>query len=617
MTTQVLCRLGSQCKRIDCPFFHPDGRSIHTGRTIPTKCGNNSHCQERDCFYLHPDGRRIDNEHYCPTPGGLGYVDDMLADLKPITPPRRDTYDPDSPTNSPGHNSGEEACYVIYSTAFPQQGDIGFQISFDAATNTLKVVVSVANAVKCISEGLAKLSVIEVEKLLAYGRKVLEDTDYHQSWQRCEVWPQFFTREAAIRGGNGNHVVSVTVKYHSNDDGTYSQMGPATFAEHAQTYVVTLSQNFVNRCVVVGVDNQCEDEEEEEEEAVSKLRRAFHFAQWYVGGSASSTLGPSPVEQRHTIYPKGTKFEYEFSQTPGRVISTAMMRLFNANSESLVVRLGRGPSLVQIILTHSKESTDVALLERCQSFARSFQTSQGEVVGASFESLSGFCQWHTNGVVEVGDLMDATSEYAAPLTKSFGDLTSVPYGSVFPCLTSTPCQFTSPLRSYQSFYHQEILLSLIRGESRRSEFGRILDRVTGSVELLCRDINHHHQHVLPTIAAAEAKFVMRSLLATPTNAFFNQDSYLKNFVMLWTAMVITTSPNPSVATVSLLNHKSYVHTEEFQNRYVRTNIITVRHNTPKQDPHAPVIFEDVPIHPLENLSTPLPPGSIVHVCLDI
>eukprot|EP00759_Apiculatamorpha_spiralis_P041839 PhF_6_TR40249/c1_g2_i3/m.59914 len=121
----------------------------------------------------------------------------------------------------------------------------------------------------------------------------------HQDGKPPKIWPSILSNKASLTHEFGNtsfDVVSMTVQYHLNDDGTYTQMGPAVFAEEVRTGVVNLYQSTVDQCVVKGEGNQ--HGVDVDKVTVMKLRRAFHFAQWYVGGM-SSTLGPSPVEQKH------------------------------------------------------------------------------------------------------------------------------------------------------------------------------------------------------------------------------------------------------------------------------------------------------------------------------
>eukprot|EP00929_Paragymnodinium_shiwhaense_P034793 TRINITY_DN1888_c0_g1_i1.p1 TRINITY_DN1888_c0_g1~~TRINITY_DN1888_c0_g1_i1.p1 ORF type:complete len:1279 (+),score=270.15 TRINITY_DN1888_c0_g1_i1:141-3977(+) len=60
-TSGRLCRFRRQCKKLDCPDQHLDGREI-SDDPESLVCRFKRKCKRSDCFYLHPSGREMDED---------------------------------------------------------------------------------------------------------------------------------------------------------------------------------------------------------------------------------------------------------------------------------------------------------------------------------------------------------------------------------------------------------------------------------------------------------------------------------------------------------------------------------------------------------------------------
>jgi len=59
--TGKACHFGRQCKSVDCPNLHPDGRDIEDDLQSVI-CAFGRRCKRTNCFYVHPAGRVIDED---------------------------------------------------------------------------------------------------------------------------------------------------------------------------------------------------------------------------------------------------------------------------------------------------------------------------------------------------------------------------------------------------------------------------------------------------------------------------------------------------------------------------------------------------------------------------
>eukprot|EP00759_Apiculatamorpha_spiralis_P036251 PhF_6_TR36506/c0_g1_i6/m.53730 len=593
-------------------------------------CTRDVKCKNRFCTQHHPNPRLIENTHFCPSKSFEKHHSNLTASVEDVRPPQRpartgDMTDDDIPKPSPALEENYtilpmHPCFVIDPENTVLHDD-GFQITFDEGSKVLTLIVSIANVVRCVG------GVRGGEELLQYARKVLENTYY--GGYRATVWPETISHKASLLQGIANEipVVSMTIQFQVNENidaatgevvgpVTYTLIAPATFMEEYQTSVVNFTQSTVDRCVCLGINNG----KGLDISIVAKLRMAYQFAQRYLGYVPSS-LGPSPLKQHYSIsIPHGIEISYDYAQTPSRVITSAMIALFNVNAQAYVAAAGYGSSLVQCIHYRS-EVKSPELLEKCKAFVKNFPppVPNMKLPEASYGAVKQCFDLITNVVASVEDIMDALSESEKPQATSFSRMRCVPYGSVPDSVSTVPCKFTSPLRSFVCFYHQHVLISVIRRggseEETNDEFNDIMRHVIVSVEALCTDLDKYHHNVMSKIASAESEFIVSNFLEASQKEF-QVDLCMKNFHVIWTAMV-TSSSTPSTASVSLLNNRSLVHTAAFHKKFVEKKKIAIKHNKGKSLSTAPVIFENVPLDNSEVKPTPLSVGSLVYVLLDM